>query len=175
MLKIFVVTVLFAASSAFANNSSHSQTTHDNSQPAHRYSGSAPVDLSRGLPFNNGTWGKTNPEYEAQANSGYLAPGVRATPYSYKQQGEFVSKIKALYPIYEDAIHNLKTNKDERAEVKAYREEMLKNLEARLDASKDATSKANSANENDWPAAQDNARKAFADLQGLLVRNNTHY
>lgn len=173
MLKVFVVAMLFVTTSAFANEGAKSQP--DNAQPAHRYSGSAPVDLSRGLPFNNGTWGKSNPEYEAQSQAGYLAPGIRATPYSYEQQGVFVSKIRDYYRTYEDAISNLKHNKDQRAEVKAYREEMLKNLEARLDASKDATKKAASANENEWPQAQDNARKAFADLQALLVRNNTHY
>ena len=175
MLKtLVVISGLLFVFGAFANEAAH-QAGNDDSKPATRYSGSTPIDLSRGLPFNNGTYGNRNPEYEAKANSGYTSPGLRASPYTYQEQDQFVSKINALFPIYEDAISNLKSNKDERAEVKAYREQQRTDLETRLEAAKDATKKAGSANENEWNGAQENARKAFTDLQALLVRNNTKY
>lgn len=174
MLKVlFCVSVLFFSFNASAAGSAHK--AEDDTTPATRYSGSAPIDLGRGLPFNNGTFGNRNPEYEARANSGHTAPGIRATPYSYKEQDQFVANIKALFPIYEDAIANLKSNKDERAEVKAYRDQQRTDLETRLEAAKDAVKKADGANENEWSGAQENARKAFADLQSLLVRSNTRY
>lgn len=175
MLKAFVLISSFLFSVGVTAAGGTQQVDPNDSKPANRYSGSAPIDLGRGMPFNNGTYGNPNPEYEAQAVSGHTAPGLRATPYSYKEQKQFVSNIKALFPIYEDAIGNLKSNKDEREEVKAYREQQRTELETRLEAAKDATKKASSANENEWSGAQENARKAFADLQSLLVRSNTKY
>lgn len=167
--------VLLAGVSALASGSSGYSTHGDGHHPANRYSGSAPVDLGRGLPFNNGTFGNINPAYEEQANSGYLAPGVRATPYTFQQRGEFVKNLKDLFPIYEDAIQNLKDNKDSRAEVKSYREQQAADLEKRLEAAKNAVKHAGSANEGEWNSAQEQARQAFADLQSLLVRENTKY
>lgn len=173
MLKnlIFVSVFVFSANSLAVDVGGE---THD-LQPATRYSGSAPIDLSHGLPFNNGTFGKRNFEYEALATSEYTAPGLSASPYTYKEQDRFVANIKALFPIYEDAIANLKTNKDERADVTAYREQQRTDLEKRLEAAKEAVDKADSADESKWNSAQENARRAFADLQSLLVRSNTKY
>lgn len=175
MVSKFAATfILILSFSALASDPAHQKSGHD-SAPAKRYSGNVPVDLGRGLPFNNGTFGTTNPQYEEQATGGYLAPGVRATPYTYAQRGMFVSKVKDLFPIYEEAIENLKQNKDERAEVKAYREQQLADLQKRLDAAKDSLKRADGANEGEWPGAQEQARQAFADLQSLLVRSNTRY
>lgn len=172
MLKL----LLFGSMLVFGFNTFASEGVHEEtSKPATRYSGSAPIDLGRGLPFNNGTYGVANSEYESQAQSGYTAPGIRAAPYTYKEQAQFVKNIKALFPIYEDAIANLKANKDERAEVKTYREQQRGDLEKRLEAAKDAIKKADGANENEWSGAQENARRAFAELQSLLVRSNTKY
>src|SRR6476661_33643 len=104
MLKSLIfVSVLAFGFEALANEGGHA-AAHDDSPPATRYSGSTPIDLGRGLPFNNGTYGTRNPEYEAKANSGYTSPGLRASPYTYKEQAQFVHSIKALFPIYEDAI-----------------------------------------------------------------------
>lgn len=176
MLKnvFFTLTFVISASAFAAGGNSHT-ADHDDGKESTRYSGSAPIDLSRGLPFNNGTFGNRNESYEAKATAGYTAPGLRASTYDYKERGQFVKSIQALFPIYQDAINNLKSNKDQRPEVKAYREQRLKDLEARLEAAQEATDKADSANENEWSGAQENARKAFVDLQALLVRNNTKY
>ncbi len=174
MLKsLSFLSVLVFGMNVVASEGVHKE--ENESKPATRYSGSTPVDLGRGLPFNNGTYGNVNAEYEAKATAGYTAPGLRASPYSYKEQNQFVANIKALFPIYEDAIANLKSNKDERAEVKTYREQQRTDLETRLEAAKDATKKAGGANENEWNGAQENARRAFVDLQSLLVRSNTKY
>ncbi len=175
MLKTLVfISALLLSFSASASEGVH-KAEDDDSRPATRYDGSTPIDLRRGLPFNNGTYGNRNAEYEVKATSGHTAPGLRASAYTYKEQNQFVSNIKALFPIYEEAISNLKSNKDDRAEVKAYREQQRTDLETRLEAAKDATKKAGSANENEWNGAQENARKAFGDLQSLLVRSNTKY
>jgi hypothetical protein len=175
MFSNLVAAFVFVFSfSALASDPAH-QPTEGKTRPANRYSGSAPIDLGRGLPFNNGTYGSRNEEYEQQSTGGYLAPGVRATPYTYNQRGMFVSKVKDLFPIYEEAIENLKQNKDERAEVKAYREQQLSEMQKRLDSAKDAIKRADGANEGEWPGAQEQARQAFADLQATLVRFNTRY
>lgn len=171
--KFVAALIMVIGFSAFAAGGP--QSPEHKLQPAKRYSGSAPIDLGHGLPFNNGTFGSTNEEYEQLATDGYLAPGVRATPYDYEQRGMFVSKIRELFPIYEEAIENLKQNKDERAEVKAYREQQLNDLQTRLDAAKDAVKRADGANEGEWKDAQEQARHAFANLQSLLVRFNTRY
>lgn len=175
MLKSFVFISCFMLSVGAVAAGVNQANDPNDTKPATRYSGSTPIDLGRGLPFNNGTYGNPNVEYEAQAASGHTAPGLRTSAYTYKEQNQFVSNIKSLFPIYEDAIKNLKSNKDERAEVKSYRDQQIADLESRLEAAKDATKKAGSANEGDWTGAQENARKAFADLQSLLVRSNTKY
>lgn len=60
-------------------------------QPADRYSGSTPIDLTHGMNFNRGTFGLPNHNVEAFAQAKSMLPYLSAIPYPYERKNDFLN------------------------------------------------------------------------------------
>jgi hypothetical protein len=145
-------------------------TIQPDNHPSPTYSGSAPIDLSRGPLFTNGTFGDLNPAREEAVQGSYSAPGLFAAPYPFAQKEHFVETVNNLMNIYREALENLKTNSDSREAIVEHRKEMSQNLKERLDKAESALKDASASTAQNWDEKQKTARNAFTDLQALLVR-----
>lgn len=162
-----------AQASAGADSSSHADHAAPLT-PSQRYSGRTPIDLDNGGRGNNGTYGAANAEYEAQAKSDLLAPGLQATPYAYERKAAFVKAMNERLSFFEEAILNLKERSSiTKPEVVLHSDQAVIQLENLLKQTREAWKKASSANANEWTAAQDNARTAFVALYSTYKSLNS--
>ena len=134
-------------------------------QPATRYNGGTPVDLSNGLPFNNGTQGAPNAEYEAWAKWATVVAGLSERPYSYAQKAQFVSALQDQVIWGESAIRNWKATTNEFPDALAYSKAAVEKMQPELDKLKSAVSKANGAGDSAWTNAESEARKALIEFR----------
>jgi hypothetical protein len=135
-------------------------------EPATRYSGRTPVDLSNGIPFNNGTYGRPNPNYEKWVDSPLLVPGVSDLNYPYTDKAGFVNGLKESQYFVEDAIQNWKTTSAiTKPEAKAYGENAANTMQPLLNRFKDMVKQTEGAGQNDWDKAQADARHALVEMR----------
>lgn len=143
-------------------------------EPATRYEGSTPIDMSHGFAGANGTFGAPNPAYEAQASAELLAPGLFAGPYPYERRTEFIQAMNDRIRFFDEAVVNLKERSSgTRPEVVQYSDQALQQLENLLSQTRDALKRAKSAGQSDWMSAQDGARSAFISMYGTYKSLNT--
>ncbi len=134
-------------------------------QPATRYSGSTPIDLSNGLLFNNGTYGVRNEDYEAWAKAATLVAGLSERNYSYTQKPQFVTVMKEQVRWGDAAITNWKNTTNEYPDAVPYAKAAVEKMLPTLNKMRSATEAADSANENAWASAESDARRALIEFR----------
>ncbi len=156
--------VSFVAVSAF---SVEREPPADNKvlQPATKYSGSTPIDLSHGLLFNNGTYGMPNADYEAWAKAATIVVGLSERPYSYSQKPQFVSVLKEQVIWGESAVRNWEATTNQFPDALAYSKVAVEKMKPELDKLKSASDKASSAGDGGWTQAESEARRALIDFR----------
>lgn len=177
--KFSLITVSFAAlltsQTVFAAGGAHlADKPAKELRPALRFSGSAPIDLQNGIPFNNGTFGLPNPEIEKWASAPMIVPGVADLPYPYHWKKHFIRGLEDNIHFAEVAIQNWKNVTDDtKPEAKEYSEKAIAALEPQLKRLKEATRAAKSASKGDWDKAQADARQALIDMR--LTYSSLHH
>ena len=161
---VVLVSALICVSSAYAVEREPEQKPPV-LQPATRYNGSTPVDLSNGIPFNNGTQGAPNADYEAWAKSATVVAGLSERPYAYSQKPQFVSALQDQVIWGESAIRNWKMTTGEFPDALAYSKAAVEKMQPELDKLKSAVGKANGAGESAWTGAESDARKALIEFR----------
>lgn len=177
--------VTFVTSAAFAVGSSNTEPKkhhRDHSvppeaamqekplQPATRYSGRTPIDLKHGLPFNNGTYGLPNKDYEVWAQSPVIRPNVSERTYPYARQDAFVNGLKESADFINVAVQYWQDSIDHptevtKPEVLEYAKSSIATMKPVLEKFDKAVSEAKGAGRDDWETAQTNARKAMVELR----------
>jgi hypothetical protein len=140
-------------------------------QPATRYSGRTPVDLTNGLPMNNGTYGLPNKSYEAWAEAPTVTPNVSDKTYPYARKDAFVAGLNESASFVKSALHNWDYSINHptevtKPEVIEYAKASINTMKPLLEKFEKALSDANGAGKSDWDNAQTNARKALVELRG---------
>lgn len=156
--------VLSLTVSAFASEY-EPQPPPTSTQPATRYSGGTPIDLSNGILFNNGTYGMRNDDYESWARAATVVAGLSERPYSYTQKPQFVTIMKEQVQWGEAAIANWKNTTNEFPDALAYSKAAVEKMSPLLDKMKSATDSASSASASGWTSAENDARRALIDFR----------
>lgn len=144
-------------------------------EPATRYSGRAPIDLTHGLPFNNGTYGLPNKDYEVWAQSPVIRPNVSELTYPYARQGAFVNGLRESADFITVALNNWQSSIDHptevtKPEVLEYAKASIATLKPILEKFDKAVDDAKGASRDNWETAQTNARKALEELRGTYTQ-----
>lgn len=135
--------------------------------PAGVYSGDQPIELSHGVSFSNGTYGNSNPEHEAWAKNSTWAVGLAERPYPYDDKAKFVATLTERIRHFQHAVWNWENNLDKKKpEVVEYAKKAAADMNPRIENAWKAVKTAKSANKSEWERAQDEAKRAFLDLQG---------
>lgn len=166
---------LFISQTVFAAGGAHlADKPSRELQPALRFSGSAPIDLRNGIPFNNGTFGIPNPEIQKWASAPMIVPGVADMPYPFEWRNHFIRGLEDNIHFAESAIQNWKNVTDEtKPEAKEHSEKAIAALEPQLQRLRDATRAAKSASKSDWDKVQADARQALIDMR--LTYSSLHH
>jgi hypothetical protein len=134
--------------------------------PASRYSGNTPIELNNGLPFNNGTFGAPNKEYESFAD-GFVVPGLSDKAYPYSAKTDFVSRLEESATFVEHAISNWKNvTPNTKPEAKEYGERSAQTMEPLLKQLRDSIKAAAGSSQSDWEKNQVEAKRALTELRG---------
>lgn len=168
MLIFVLVLVALMSAQAFASaGGANPHAQQKKLQPATRYNGRSPVDLSNGIPFNNGTFGVSNEAYEKWAKEPALVPGISEVSYGYSDKDSFVASLEENARFVDAAIKNWKsTTANTKPEAKEYGEKSAAAMQPLLDRFKDSISAANRAGRGDWDKAQSDARRSLAEMRG---------
>jgi hypothetical protein len=134
-------------------------------QPATRYSGGTPIDLSNGLLFNNGTQGAPNTDYEAWAKTQTVVAGLSERPYAFSQKAQFVSVLQEQLIWGESAVRNWEATTNEFPDALAYSKAAVEKMKPELDKLKSASDRASGANEGGWQSAESEARHALIEFR----------
>ena len=142
--------------------------------PATRFSGRTPIDLSAGIPFNNGTYGAPNPDYQIWAETPSYRPNVSEKAYPFARKDDFVSGLRESEDFVKTAIwswNNSIAHPTEvtKPEVLEYAKASVATMQPLLDKLSAAISKADSASEGSWTSAESDARKALVDARGTYA------
>jgi hypothetical protein len=138
------------------------------SNPSNAYSGNSPIDISHGIGFNNGTFGQPNAEYEKWSQSSTWAVSLAERPYSYAQKDRFIKSLDERILHFEHAIWNwTRASNIKKPEVKEYAEKATTDIKPRLERARQAWKMAKSSGKNDWEKNQDEAKRAFLELQSF--------
>ena len=164
---VLVFVALFSASIALASGgggAAFEQRT--DLQPATRFSGGTPIDLSHGLLFNNGTYGARNPDVDAWTTTPLIVPGVSERTYTFEQKAHFVSGLQESADFVATAIWNWQqTSSITKPEAAEFSKEAAAKMQPLLDKFKGVISSTRSAGKGDWEKAQIDARRALIDLR----------
>jgi len=179
MLRSLCVFSLLAIFSPLASGTDQPQTPPDKKlEPATRYSGRTPVDLSNGVPFNNGTYGRQNASYEKWATAPTVAPGVSDLSYPYSERTDFLNGCEENAKFVESAIFNWRqpATANTNPAAKEYRDQAAKTMQPLLDRFMETLRAAKSAGKGEWEKAQSDARHALAELRGnyTSMHKNVH-
>jgi hypothetical protein len=169
-----VLASIIGLSSAFASGGGDFKQREDLA-PAPRYSGGTPVDMSHGLLFNNGTYGKRNPEIEVWATTPVVIPSVSEHTYPYADKARFVEGLNESAMFVESAIWNWqRTSEITKPEAAEYSKESAAKMQPLLDRFKATIAGAKSAGKGDWDKAQLEARRALIEMRGTYssLHNN---
>ena len=139
--------------------------------PSSRYSGASAIDLSNGLPGNNGTFGLPNPDFEVWAKTGHVVPGLSEKTYPFEKREQLVKGLNEQVLWGDEMIANYRrvTPEISKPEGKAHAEEAIKTMDPLLAHLRQATSKVTSAGQADWETAQSDARKALLDFRAAYT------
>ena len=136
--------------------------------PAAHFSGATPIDRTNGNFFNIGTYGNENPENQQWAKSSTWAVSLAERPYSYEQKKRFIHTLDERISHFEIAVWNYgKVTEVSRPEGQAHAQKAVADLKPRIEKAREAWSKAKSAGRADWAQAQDEAKRAFLELQSF--------
>ena len=136
--------------------------------PSNAYSGNSPIDMTHGLGFNNGTFGQPNTEYEKWSQSSTWAVSLAERPYSFDQKDRFIKTLDERIVHYEHAIWNwARVSEITKPEVKEYKEKSTADIKPRLERARQAWKSAKSSGKGDWEKNQDEAKRAFLELQSF--------
>ncbi len=136
--------------------------------PAERFSGATAIDLKNGMGFNNGTYGKPNPEVQKFASSPTWAVSLSELGYPFENKDRMVTTLDERLAFFEQALWNWARVSDiTKPEVKEYAAKATADLAPRLERARSAWSKAKSAGRADWERASDEAKHAFLDVQSF--------
>jgi hypothetical protein len=178
-LRSICVFSLISVFSAFANDTDQPQKpTNKNLEPATRYSGRAPIDLTNGVAFNNGTYGRRNANYEKWAAAPTVAPGVSDLTYPYTERNDFINGCEENARFVENAMFNWRgpVTVNTNPAAKEYRDQAAKTMQPLLDRFMETLRAAKSAGKNDWEKAQSDARHALTELRANYtnMHKNVH-
>ena len=166
----FAIFATLISTQALAAGGGHGHGEKPKLKPAERYSGRAPIDLSHGLLFNNGTYGASNPAYEKWADSPLVVPGVSDLPYPYSWKSDFIGGLEESVIFVESAIANWKSvTPITKPEAKEYGEKSAAAMEPLLGRMRDAIRTASSASKSDWDKAQAAARGALIEMRATYA------
>ncbi len=181
-LLTVIATVTFAVAqpAAMAHDGAHGEeaanghhfvpkTRKAPTTPATRFSGNTPIDESNGIVMNSGTYGLPNKENEAWAESSTWAVSLAERPYSYHQKARFIKTLDERINHYEAAVWNYGrvTDSVSKPEGKAHAEKAVADLNPRIEKARSAWAKAKSSGPNQWESAQNDAKRAFVELQSF--------
>ncbi len=138
--------------------------------PAKAYSGGTPIDMSHGLGFNNGTFGQTNDEYAKWGQSSTWAVSLAERPYSFEQKDRFIQTLDERIMHYEHAVWNwARVSATTKPEVKVYAETATTEIKPRIERARQMWKAAKSSGQGDWEKNQDEAKRAFLELQSYYT------
>lgn len=147
-------------------------------EPATRYSGRTPIDLTNGIPFDNGSYGKPNPNYEKWASSPRLTPDVSDLVYPYSDRADFIAGCETSAQFVETAIANWKVPPSSitKPEVIEARTQWISTMQPLLDKFNDTVRTLKSAGKGDWEKAQSDARHALVEMRSTYssLYKNVH-
>jgi hypothetical protein len=134
--------------------------------PSPVYSGHQPINLKNGITFNRGTFGAPNPEIEGWAKNSTWAVGLAERPYPFTAKAKFISTLNDRIIHFEHAVWNWgqKTEKT-KPEVVEYAQKATAEIAPKIEAARKAWKVAKSAGQADWEKSQDEAKRAFLELQ----------
>ncbi len=156
--------LLLSSTSALAFNAAGLPKEKKKLEPATRYSGRTPIDLSNGIAFNNGTYGLPNAAYESWAAAPVIVPGVSEKNYPYAEKEDFIRGLKESSMFVEAAIWNWQQST--RDSVKEYAKQAEETMKKPLEDFYKAVDAAKGAGQGDWEKEQANARQALINLRG---------
>ncbi len=175
-----ILMLLLATVPAFAHDGEHGEeeanghhfvpkTRKAPTGPAPRFSGNSPIDESNGIVMNSGTFGLPNKENQAWALSPTWAVSLAERPYSYQQKARFIKTLDERINHYEIAVWNYGrvTDTVSKPEGKAHAEKAAAELNPRIEKAREAWSKAKSSGPGEWESAQEEAKRAFVELQSF--------
>lgn len=136
-------------------------------EPAKRYSGSVPIDLSNGLPMNNGTFGLPNSEYQVWGDAPMIAPGVSEKTYPYAAKRDFINSLDENLRFMKTALANWEEKgKKTLPEAVEYSNSALEKIKPLVEKAEDAFNQARDADQSAWQQAQARARDALLVFWG---------
>ncbi len=173
-----VTAVATALPAAYAHDGDHGEeaakghhfvpkTRSAPTSPAPRFSGNTPIEESNGIVMNSGTFGLPNKDIEDWAASSTWAVSLAERPYSYTQKARFIKTLDERINHYEVAVWNYGrvTDSVSKPEGKAHAEKAVADLNPRIEKARDAWAKAKSSGPGVWESAQNEAKRAFVELQ----------
>lgn len=146
-------------------------------KPAAHYHGRTPADLKNGIPFNSGTYGKPNKNYEKWAETPVVVPGMSELNYPYGNKSDFIAACVESADFVENAIRNWKSvSPNKKPEVKEYAEKSIQIMQPLLDRMKSAINASSSSGKGDWEKNQADARRALIEMRGTYssLHKNVH-
>lgn len=136
--------------------------------PSATYNGNSAIDMKNGLGFNNGTFGNPNTDYEKWGQSSTWAVSLAERPYSYDQKDRFIQTLDERITHYEHAVWNwARVTEITKPEVKEYAEKATADIKPRIERARQMWKAAKSSGKGDWEKSQDDAKRAFLELQSF--------
>ncbi len=168
MLKSVCVFSFIALLTPFASGKDHPPIPEAKKlEPATRYSGHTPIDLTNGIPFNNGSYGRQNAKYEKWSTAPTVAPGVSDLTYPYTERADFIAGCEENAKFVENAIFNWRQppTANTNPAAKEYRDRAAAAMQPLLDRFMETLRSAKSAGKGEWEKAQSDTRHALAELR----------
>jgi hypothetical protein len=137
-------------------------------EPAKTYSGNQAIDLKHGITFNQGTYGVPNPEIEAWAKNSTWAVGLAERPYPYSDKAKFLATLNQRIQHFEHAVWNWgRKSEKTKPEVVEYAQKATAEITPKIESARKAWKAAKSSGESNWEKSQDEAKRAFLELQSF--------
>jgi hypothetical protein len=166
-LSLFSAIALTCSSAALAAGGGPKLSESKPLSPATRYSGDSPIDLTNGIPFNNGTFGLPNEEYEAWRDAPTVVPGMSEKTYAFESKATFVQAMEESAVFIEHAIWNWeRTSSETLPEAAEYSKNAAETMRPLLKNYRDTIKKVSKAGRSDWDQMQAEGRRAVSNLRG---------
>lgn len=145
--------------------------------PSAHFSGGTAIDRTNGNFFNIGTYGAENPDNQQWAKSSTWAVSLAERPYAFDQKDRFIATLDERISHFETAVWNYSKVTDiSKPEGKAHAEKATADLKPRIEKAREAWSKAKSSGRGEWEQTQNDAKRAFLELQSFYygMHKNVH-